>query len=399
MVVLVAAGALVAAPAAAETDAMSSAGTERHVEGWGWLRSPRAVDLGVPAPISTASHISARGVVIGEAFGDDHIYRGFRWEAGTAVLLPDEGFGSTAVDVNVHGQVAGTITTGDGLRRTVLWEPDGTVVDIAGPPEMVTPWDIDDNGRVAVNWHDPATGMPRAAVWEDGELTLLGDLGGGTSQVASRDALNVRGEVTGTAVTADGRNRVYVWRDGVMTALPAPETAWAYASGITARGDVVGHVTDLAAGGRSGPALWRRGGMTFFRDRVDVVDVNDRGGVAGGAPVLDDGRELGYVGDHRGGLRLPTLGGRTSRANALNNVEVTVGWAERRGDPAIHPVAWVRGAPVPLGEQLPGAAVRGGMANDVNDRGQVVGNVHPVTGPGPSDYTPRAVLWELAPRS
>jgi len=399
VVALAVGSSLVAAPAAAAPptpDTMTERDVDRLVGDVSRLPFLQPVDLGVPAPSSWAERISDRGVVIGHAWGADERYHAFRWEAGTAVLLPEEGYGSTAVDVNARGQVVGSIATADGRLRTVLWEPDGTVVDIAVPPEHTVPWDLDDHGRVAVNWHDADTGLPRAAVWQDGELTLLGDLGGGTSQVAGEGALNERGEVTGTAVTADDRRRAFVWRDGVMTVLPAPAAADAYAAAITRRGVVVGQIDDPV--GRSGHVVWEDGPLRFLDLQAGyLVDVNDRGVVAGNVPT-GDGTSRGIVADRRGSTRLPTLGGRSGGTSALNDLGVVVGWAERRGDTTPHPVAWVLGVPVPLGQHVPGVVVRGGMAFDINDRGQVVGHVQPVTGPGPSDVTQRAVLWELVPR-
>jgi len=376
--------------------AMSQGDVDRLAGPGGRLPVRRAVDLRVPGAGSWAEHVSDRGVVIGGARGDDGRYHAFRWQAGAAVLLPEDGYGSMAGDVNVHGQVAGSVTTQDGRQRTVVWEPDGTVVEIAAPPEHTVPWDIDDTGRVAVNWHDPGSGMPRAAVWEDGRLTLLGDLGGGTSQVAGADALNNRGLVVGTAVTADDRRRAFVWRDGVMTALPAPATADAYAEGVTARGDVVGQIADPA--GRSGYVVWEKGRLRYLDLQGGyLVGVNDRGAVAGNVTV-GDGTYRGIVAGRRGTLQLTTLGGPSAGTGALSNLGVVVGWAERTGDTAPHPVAWVRGRVVPLGEQLPGLTIRGGMASDINESGQVVGHLQPVTGPDPSDYTQHAVLWELVPR-
>lgn len=105
------------------------------------------------------------------------------------------------------------------------------------------------------------------------------------------------------------------------------------------------------------------------------------------------------VADARGTRHLPTLGGASGAATDVHDLGVAVGFAQRAGDvTTVHAVAWVLDVPVALGERLPGVAVRGSAAYDVNARGQVVGTLNAVLSPVTDVPGQRAVLWELVPR-
>lgn len=366
------------------------------------LQHLRPVDLVVPGD-AMAEHVSESGVVIGRTYdADAMVSRAFRWQDGAAQLLPDEGLGSEAVAVNVHGQVAASVHTATGRARAVLWEPDGTVVEIAPEVPWVWPADVDDRGRVAVNLAAPGT--VRAGVWDDGTLTLL-ELGGATS-VAEGAAMNDGGQVV--AVVAPGLDpdswlpeRLVVW-DGVsadVTDLPVPPGGIVHPVAVNERGDVLARLT--VAGAPRTYMVWDGGRARSVDARRDgwLVDLDDRGVAVGQTQMAaPESFARGIaIGPHRTAL-LPTLGGGSSSALAASGNGLVVGTAQRWGDVRrTQPVLWLDRLPVPLGVRLPDADTLGGSARDVNGRGRVVGDVRVVTGPRASDQQNRAVLWDLLP--
>jgi probable HAF family extracellular repeat protein len=153
---------------------------------------------------------------------------------------------------------------------------------------------------------------PRHAVrWLRGEPHDLGTLGGAESEAR---AVNARGEIVGWSDTTD-LDAAFLWRRGVMRAL------WTGAANdLNDHGEVVGQVTTLA-----GPLAvrWRDGTL----------------------------------------VELPTLGGSTSEALAVNANGVAVGWAtDAAGD--TWAVRWVDGR---------AEALWRGIATDVSDEGTIVG--------------------------
>lgn len=390
---------LVAPPAAA--DGLDPGVVDRLVGQVSRLPNLRPVDLGVPGD-SMAHQVSESGVVIGSTQDEDLVSRAFRWRDGEVELLPDEGRGSEAVAVNVHGQVAAYVDVPGGMRRAVLWEPDGTVVEIAPGAQWAYPAGIDDRGRVALNVSLGTDQVPRAAVWDDGELTLLEH--GVISAVPQQDAMNARGQVL--AVISPGitpptwlPERLVLWDGGdEVTDLPAVPDAIHHPVSINERGDVLTRL--VGPDGAITHAVWEGGRMRPVDAGRDgwLVDLDDRA-VAVGQTMLHDGRSRGITISRDRVTRLPTLGGESSSAAATSGNGLVVGTAHRYGDVRrSQPALWLRGLPVPLGVGVTGLDTIGGQARDVNGHGRVVGGVTVVTGPGRYDWHHQAMLWDLLPR-
>jgi probable HAF family extracellular repeat protein len=121
------------------------------------------------------------------------------WHDGAVTVLPG-GNGVTAA-VNSRGDVVGEA------------QPYGDAVWRDGQPSLLgmEPHDINDRGQVAGIWGWWL--LQRAAVWEDGRLTVLGTLGGWNSQAY---AVNESGQVMGLSDTASGERHVFLWDDGEM---------------------------------------------------------------------------------------------------------------------------------------------------------------------------------------
>lgn len=385
---------LVAGPAAATTN--GSAGAPDAVpedlrDALAGVTYPRPVDLGVPAGHSDAWQVTDSGVVMGYAVTDGET-QVFRWRDGTAEVLAAVEHAYPAA-LNEAGQV---LLEGYGpgdVNHAYLWQPDGTVVDLSSDAYGAAPRGVNDHGLAAGQVYPPGT--VHAVVWQDGvERRLLPD-GVGSSEVALVDPVNNRGEVTGRAHTEAG-SRAFVWRDGDVRYLTLPGGERSAGYGINDRGQVLVSVDEDARF-----LVWEPDGRvrdldpagTGFGARI----MNDEG-LAVGRMSTAAGRMLPAVADERGARRLPALGGQVGQAIGVSDNGLVVGAATRSVWGTWHATAWVAGLPVPLGETLPSSArARQSQANDVSDRGRVVGHLDVPTSDG-GPRTRRAVLWDLVPQ-
>ncbi|MGE5294856.1 MAG: hypothetical protein ACM3VT_08500, partial [Solirubrobacterales bacterium] len=108
--------------------------------------------------------------------------------------------------INDRGQVVGKAQTPDGQRHFFFWDPQGGMQDLGVTGEGR--FDINNTCQIAGSMIDP-NGNEQAFLWEcDKGRTLLGTLGGKTSQVM---AINNRGQIVGTSETADGSSHAFLW--------------------------------------------------------------------------------------------------------------------------------------------------------------------------------------------
>lgn len=353
------------------------------------------VEIEVPGGAAAAHRISESGVVTGDVTLDGGGMRPFRWQDGTAEVLTDVDVDSSAVDVNEAGQVLVQTYRPDGSAGALLWQPDGTVVDLAPAPLEAYGWDLDEAGRVALNLTDPGEWQTHAAVWQDGTLTRLDDRGG-ASYVGEAGALNGRGDVVGTVVT-DAGSRAVVWRDGVPDDLVLPLAAESFAEGVNEHGDVLGSVQKDA---QTRAVVWEKGRLMRYLvhgqvERQRFYDLNERGVAVGS---VGDARESmqAALADRRTTAYLPTLGGPTGSAYAVNDDGLVVGATTLDADAAYgHAVAWVGGAAVPLSGRVDDVDAVNSAALDVDEQGRAVGYVQRREPDGSIGFDTRAVLWEL----
>lgn len=268
-----------------------------------------------------------------------------------------------------------------------------------------------------------------AFLWRDGVITDLGTLGGhnssvplpvkddrgfvvGVAQIAVPDPL---GEFWGTtfvctpSMSCQGSQnlvRGFVWKNGVMTALPTLGGNNSGALGVNNRGQIVGgaetanqdpncvppQVLDIKA------VVW---GPNPGQMEVLPVFPGDSAAVA--LAINDTGQVVGSSGPCQGppsGLAfrhavlwqndtvtdLGSLGGvMLNAANAINNRGQVVGQSDLPGETATHAFLWQKGVMTDLGT-LPGDS--NGIAFDINDKGQVVGISCDV------NFNCRAFLWQ-----
>jgi uncharacterized membrane protein len=168
----------------------------------------------------------------------------FRWRDGAPTLLPGPG---TVYGMNNGGDVVGVRFQGR-LGGPVVWRSSGTVT-LPGPPALVNA--INDRGDVTGTISGDG-GAGRAVRWRDGRAAVL-DVPG---SVASRSvALDADGRVLVEATMAEGRSHALLW-DGLRTVDLGPVQSTA---DLNDRGQVVGLGID-AVGGRAG-VLWTVPGL------------------------------------------------------------------------------------------------------------------------------------------
>jgi probable HAF family extracellular repeat protein len=254
-------------------------------------------------------------------------------------------FSSQAEDINASGQVVGSaLISGHGPRRPVLWADD-RLTDING---------LNGNGNVAYGINDNAQiagysvyiSNARAFLWQDGVVTNLAEQAPPYVIPQSQGhGINASGHVVGqiSYVLTPGLRtmRAALWRDGVMTELPAFGDATCptcsksdTARAINASGQIVG-----TAGARA--SLWQDG---------TVADLGTLGGNSSAAFGINDSGHI--VGQAQLPFAAPTYG--STRAFLWKNGAMTslgtLGDSRRRGKPQHRPsLAGWQTAPTVLG--------------------------------------------------
>src|SRR5919108_2188477 len=229
------------------------------------------IDLGALAGnTSRAEDINERGQVVGSsttASGETHA---FLWQDGVMHDLgTPEGINTAdARAVNDRGQIVGSgrcvCPPEPGPFSALLWR-DGEITNLGTLGRLFDSSaanGINNRGQiVGSSWtlmvHPEAPENERAVLWQDGEITDLGTLGGGVSLAR---ALNERGQIVGSSRTVSGDQHAFLWQDGVMSDLGTLGGSFSFATGINERGQVVGFST--TASGAEDVFLWRGRGIS-----------------------------------------------------------------------------------------------------------------------------------------
>jgi len=341
---------------------------------------------------SEGTAINDRGQVAGTSESSEGAFHAFFWDHGKITDIPPlRGFDSYTNTLNNRGQVLGYFNAGpSGEEHAFLWER-GTTIDLGtlGGAYSLPPAPglraLNDHGQAVVD-STTAEGAWRAAVWQNGKMTSLGTLPGGTFSTVS--AINNRGQVVGSSQTAAGENHAFLWDNGTMFDLGTLGGTSSSARAVNDDGQVVGD--SLTASGERHAFLWTDGTM---------IDLGTPGSISYALGINRRGQVLVYT--ESGAMRrtflwedgtttdLGTLPGRTSAIGyALNDRGQVVGNSFTLGEASPSSAfLWQGGTMIEL-SRLPGGDVS--LAFDVNQHGDVTG----WSSAGRDDY-PRqhGVLW------
>jgi probable HAF family extracellular repeat protein len=250
----------------------------------------KTVDLGAPGMISRANAVSDAGHVVGCTQQADGSFNAFIWFAGQ---MRDLGKG----DASTTGQSCATAVNDSGVavghtptRDLVIWNPDGSVrpLGLRG-----TANDINSAGDIVGSFQ--SGGRDRAFLWRNGVVTEIGVVDEANAfAYGSATGINDAGQVSGTL-----NGSAFYYANGALQAIPGLSLG----NDINGRGEIIGMARD---GGPGGPwvGIWRNGNVEIFRGvgQTSGVAINTPGRALGDAEGLH-----GFVIQGEGYMRLQTI--------------------------------------------------------------------------------------------
>ncbi len=299
----------------------------------------------------TPVDLNIAGQVIGTVRDGDGPPQGVRWERGTATPLPNAATFSVPLDLNNRGQATYlTVSINGGVPVVRAWLSDAsgrTAQDLGVAPSLVYPsLAVNDAGQVAGNKTDsggPVYGTTTGFLWTKGKLVDLGTLGGRTTLVTD---LNERGQVVGRSDPAiNAPSHAFLWTNGKMTDLGTLGGTLSQASAINDHGLVIG--TSLTAAGTTDGFAWAGGHISALAvdgATAQPIGVNERDQVilTTGAATQpgQPARTLGWLWHAGQHTALGTLGGQSATPTDIDNVGAVFGASDlASGD--THAALWL----------------------------------------------------------
>jgi probable HAF family extracellular repeat protein len=384
----------------------------------------RLIDLGTfggPNSSETVEfpYINNTGMVVG--FADTNIPdpfnpggfipHAFRWQNGVLAdlgTLPG-GHGGFAVWSNDRGQVVGLSDNGQidpvlggPQGRGVLWEHDGSIVDLGtlgGTQSLAA--DINQPGQIvgvaANEIADPFSifgwsTQTRAALWQNDKLRDLGTLGGTDAATAM---INDRGQIAGFSYTSSDPTSnclpfgipvplatgAFLWERGKMVNLGGFGGTCTFAGAINNRGEIIGQ-SNLSGDEITHTFLWSHGVMddlgTLGGTFSVATGLNDAGQIAGGATTANDDAFHAFFWRNGSMTDLGTVGNDTcSVAHFINANGKVVGTSgDCAGTFELHGFLSVRGGPmIDLNNFVPpGSDLQVTDGETINNRGEIAGS-------------------------
>jgi probable HAF family extracellular repeat protein len=217
------------------------------------------------------------------------------WEAGrvTALELFTGDNQGLAYAINERGQIVGMSMRIEGAivgqARPMFWNKREAGALPIGQYLGGHCTDINEKGLIigAVHTALPADFFFQAlpALWENGNLRVLGTLGG---QFGSAWDVNAKGQIVGSSQSADGAIRGTLWEDGKPTDQGGRGGTFTALWAINNKGQMVGESTD--ADGVDHAILIDDGKVIDLNDRIPAgsgwellfaTGINERGQIAG----------------------------------------------------------------------------------------------------------------------
>lgn len=269
--------------ALAINDKLHIVGHSETAQGWEhaflWKKG-QMIDLGTLFEYgsSDAFDINNRGEVVGRSDTEHAETHAFLWNAGVMIDLGTLGGSySEAAAINDNGLIVGTSTTSDGTSG-FLWV-NGAMIELVG---LVTANDINNFG-VIVGGCEVSPGETRACLWENGEIAILGTLGGWSDAYSINDAR----QVIGFSRTDDDYLHSFFWENGVIEDIGTLGGTTTWANKINNAGKIVGTSTNSL--GEQQVYIWENGVMTPVGDLWSVGNAINTNGKIVGNIAMDDG--------------------------------------------------------------------------------------------------------------
>jgi uncharacterized membrane protein len=337
--------------------------------------------------------------------------------APSAVILKAPRVGSQEVQakaLNDRGDIVGFADSSDPKDKAIhaiVWKNSkvGSAVDLGVLPGYVASEAYGvNNKRVVFGLLYDKKERTFPFRWQDGRMTVLKGLNGRRQQVdvSHRNTVNDRGQMAGTLLIAGQRQAVRWSPDGKATRLPAlPGHTWTDAFSINSDGVVSGWSRKLPNDdGEENPVIWDTSGkvvpLKTAPGRADgIAEATNRSGLTvgylgnlgtdgiPGVPNTDPERDNAVV--WRSRTARPRLLGRPAPVHAIAElVDVNErgqaagmsGNLTKNGftlvEPRIWRIGWTSLRPLPIPAAAQKSRVVVTNLNDINNRGDIVGNVY-----------------------
>jgi uncharacterized membrane protein len=190
--------------------------------------------------MTTAYRVNDANCVVGSV-DSTYSHRAAKWVQGNLQLLdlgPLAGSQSTAAAINNAGWIAGTSVLSGDVNHLYTISPSGAVQDRGSlPGSFYGVHDINAAGQIVIM--DDLTLM-HACVWQNGQLTNLPDINGGTYSAAY--AINDSGLVVGASWPYQQNAKAATWLNGAISLLSVPNgTTESWACDVNNSGQIVGY--------------------------------------------------------------------------------------------------------------------------------------------------------------
>lgn len=293
-------------------------------------------------------------------------------------VLPG-GVESEATALNHQGTVIGTCTMERGALIGFVYAQGRMQFIEPLRRNASLPEEINDSGAIVGYYLTPFVRHTRAFIARRGTIHDPGTFGG---KYCRATGINARGLVVGVSTDPTETLRPFLYRSGSLQRLSLPRSRTVYPTAINDRNEIAGYYDTR----QSGPPLmhafiYREGRVVDLGSLSEhssrAADINNRGQAAGYYQLRQPERSRAFLYDNGRMTDIGDLGGDHSIANSLNDQGEVVGYSaissgrERREFRAF---LYRQGRMADLNTLIPrdsGWVLL--SANDINNRGQIVG--------------------------